>query len=147
MKLFKLVIVVLAFASCNNNDTEINRLTEENNRLRAILTDIQSKDNYIYEAKVATESNKILLGETYNADVMISVANKEKPPKVLFCRVENGRLKPTGDTLPFNKETMTSYYHIIPKDTGSKEWGGIVLTEINGQIKEFPFIMSYTVNK
>ena len=83
---------------------------------------------FIIRPMIFNYSNKIHLGEEYNADIRITVVDTSSPPTVILCNVDSitHDYQITKDTLFYNKKYECSTYNVKPKSIGIYRWSALV---------------------
>lgn len=144
---FAICSTILLF-SCSDRNSEIEALKKENQILKNEIIELKTENsNYDFQAIAVSNKTELKLGEKYIADIHLSAVNKNNPPRVILCQVKNGQLTKTKDTLEYDYTVQCSTYQLTTKSIGNFEWGGVIIQNINGQKKEYPFTLTYSVKK
>lgn len=140
------IFLLLSVLACNDSTEQLKTLTDKNNELRDSIKLLKiANPDYLFESKVVARNTHIKLGEEYIAETFLLAFEHDNPYKVIFCNINNGDLIRTTGTLPYHYPV--SIYKTTPKDTGTFQWGGIVLRKNGDQIREYPFLVEYHVTK
>ncbi len=128
------------------------------NRVRNVESDMI---NYLYsaidvgaikfnkiEATVIPNSNYIIRGNEYNADIFIAASDTSVNPEIIIgdYEMEGNQVKWKGDTTHVPVKSGKGIYSITPGGRGKTEYKGIIkIKKPDNTITNVPFKSSYTV--
>lgn len=103
------------------------------------------------EAKVIPNTNYVLLGEEYKADLFVAAFNTTQNPTILIGKVDTATNKIIGNTDSIREFTGgMGKYTVRPSSEGPMEWSGIIRVKNPSNpndIKSYPFKSAYMVAK
>jgi gliding motility-associated protein GldM len=109
------------------------------------------KDNYKFDtiaAKIIPNSNYVMLGKKYNADVFVAAFSTTQNPTILIGKYDSttNALSSITDTVPVNKGLGS--YSVNTNKEGIFSYEGLInLTSPSGELKSYPFKSEYIVAK
>lgn len=111
---------------CRNLEVEVIELLS-----KSIDADIGNFTICFDEAKVIANSNAVMVGSEYRAEVFL----------IDFGRNSDYQVIVDGKPLPM--ENGVGIYTARPTKQGVYKWGGVIKIKINGERKEYPFGVEY----
>ncbi len=102
------------------------------------------------EARVIPQSNYVLVGEKYQADVFVAAYSTTQNPSILIGEVDTAKrvLIGRGDSSNVKIKDGVGRYEVPAGAEGIKKWGGIIqVVSPGGEIKSYPFKSEYMVAK
>ncbi len=102
------------------------------------------------EARVIPQSNYVLVGEKYQADVFVAAYSTTQNPSILIGEVDTAKraLIGRGDSSNVKIKDGVGRYEVPAGAEGIKKWGGIIqVVSPGGEIKSYPFRSEYMVAK
>jgi len=102
------------------------------------------------EARVIPQSNYVLVGEKYQADVFVAAYSTTQNPSILIGEVDTAKraLIGRGDSTNVKIKDGVGRYEVPAGAEGIKKWGGIIqVVSPGGDIKSYPFKSEYMVAK
>lgn len=106
------------------------------------------------EARVIPNSNYVLVGEKFQADVFVAAYSTTQNPRVLIGDVDTtgGKIQfrggGKGDSTNVKVQEGVGKYEVPAGAEGIKKWGGIIqVVDPTGGIKSYPFFGEYMVAK
>jgi hypothetical protein len=124
MRITLSILLASLLFSCSNHQLELEKLAAENDSLTSAINQVTSSQKKLQmQVGLMPMSNKIQLGEEYEAVVFFIVSDKTQPTELtLFDAVGKQKL---NDTLVFNSEpNEIPTIKYLPKDTGKFELRG-----------------------
>jgi len=102
------------------------------------------------EARVIPQSNYVLVGEKYMADVFVAAYSTTQNPSVVIGDVDTTKMEiiGRGDTSNVTVSNGVGKYVVPAGAEGLKKWGGLIkVLSPDGTIKSYPFKSEYMVAK
>lgn len=112
------------------------------------LASKKTKDNSVYDVIISTRSDRIELGEKYQAAVRLAYVNTAQMPTVLIndsVGKNDWELNKTTDTLIFDDYFNSFIYEHTPSERGVYFWNGLIIHEYLGVPDTLFFHVEYTV--
>ena len=99
-------------------------------------------------AKVIPQSNYVLLGEEYKADVFIAAFSKTQTPSIKVGDYDMTARKFNGSFDSLAVESGQGKYKVPASSEGIKKWGGVIsIKSPKGKMLTYPFESEYIVAK
>lgn len=116
-------ITYVILISCNENNN-YSQLLEKYKELQKKYDHLNS---YIYSIefrpKVISKSNRIKLGEEYEANIFLAVVDSASPPITIFGNIDTlSQDFAPRDTLEYNSKFNSSIYKNVPNKRGKYKW-------------------------
>ena len=124
----------------------------ESDVVNALLKEITANDFSFdkVEPKIVAESNYIISGEEYKADIFMSAHSSTQNPQVLVGNVDSSQkpMKIIGTPIDVPVSDGMGKFVVKTGNEGLQEYSGIInVKDPHGVVKPYPFKASYTVAK
>ncbi|MCX7697371.1 MAG: hypothetical protein N2Z72_06740 [Bacteroidales bacterium] len=98
-------------------------------------------------AKVIAQSNYVLQGEKYRAEIFVAAYDSRQQPKIIIgSDVDTVNLQVIGDQQVIEGKDGYGIYEVQAAGLGERKYGGIIeIISKNGQVMKYPFRSSYFV--
>jgi len=99
------------------------------------------------EAKVIPESNYVLIGDKYRAQIFVAAYDTRQQPKIIVgSDVDTVNLQVLGNQEVIEGQQGKGIYEVPATSVGEKKYGGIIeIVSKSGQVMKYPFKSSYFV--
>jgi hypothetical protein len=146
--IYSVLIFSLLLISCNQREIELEKINES---LQARIAYLENRVKLIEYSPIVIPRNRIVrIGESFIAEVRLSLIDKESPPIVIIYDFDESNyefLSPL-DTLVYNSEYHTSIIEINPNKTGvHKVFGKVHYSMEEGVFNEYGFGFEFEVTK
>ncbi|MCA6363341.1 MAG: gliding motility protein GldM [Bacteroidetes bacterium] len=97
-------------------------------------------------ARIVAQSNYVLLGENYQADIFLAAFNKTLKPQIYLGDYDPATGKMRGSFDSVNVERGIGKYLVPASSEGIKQYNGVInMRTPKGQLMQFPFQSEYIV--
>jgi hypothetical protein len=149
MKKFKFTQIIILILSITNLFFILNWFSYRNNEeYQLFLASKESKDNSVYSLIISKKSDRIALGEKYQAAVRLAYVNTNQIPTVLIndsVGKNDWEFNIATDTLIFDDYYNCFGYEYTPIERGAHFWNGIIIHEYLGVPDTLYFHVEYIV--
>lgn len=149
MKKFKFTQIIILILSITNLFFILNWFSYRyNEEYQLFLASKESKDNSVYDVIISTKSDRVELGEQYQAAVRLAYINTAQIPTVLIndsVGKNDWEFNIATDTLIFNDYFNSFVYEYTPIERGLHFWNGIIIHEYLGVPDTLYFHVEYIV--
>jgi len=147
MKKFKSSQIIILILSITNLFFILNWFSYRYNE-EHLLASKEPKDNSVYDVIISTKSDRIELGEKYQAAVRLAYVNSAQIPAVLIndsVGKNDWEFNIATDTLIFDDYFNSFTYEYTPSERGAYFWNGLIIHEYLGGPDTLFFHVEYTV--
>lgn len=147
MKKYKSTQIIILILSVTNFFFILNWFSYRYNE-EHLLASKELKDNSVYDVIISKKSDRIELGEKYQAAVRLAYVNTAQIPTVLIndsVGKNDWELNIATDTLIFDDYYNSFLYEFTPSERGAYFWNGLIIHEYLGNPDTLFFHVEYTV--
>lgn len=122
----------------------------ESDVVKALFSEVDASDFKfdVVEAKVIPQSNYVLLGDSFKADIFVAAYSSTQNPDVLVGDLDTVTNQFKGGTLPVKVANGVGKFRKRGDSEGSQKVSGLInLKGPDGSIKSYPFHTEYMVAK
>lgn len=111
-----------------------------------------SADDFKFDtlaAKVIPNTNYVILGDSYKAEVFVAAFSSTQNPKMVLGEVDTTTMEvKNGDSTGVRYKRGVAIYATAPRSEGVVEWGGVIkIKKPDGTYQPYPFKSAYTAAK
>ena len=144
----------IPLAACITNMSKIQTdvRNAESDVIKHLFQNVSAEDFKfdMLAARVIPNSNYVLVGEKYSADVFVAAYSTTQNPRVLIGDVDTVKMeiRGGGDSSNVKVSQGVGRYEVPAGAEGLKKWGGLIqVVSPGGGIKSYPFKSEYMVAK